>query len=297
MRISLCLFATLCLMMQSATSEAQPDQNQSVCRSLDPRNGLTGFVVSVSQDKVIQSESYAQKVAGNSFVVCIPIASGHDTSVGAVNIRIQVYRPSEPVDYVKFEGDSQAYRGRIQALQRRSGQKYPTISIQRYQNYHGCGDLTSTDNDLDRYFHTQDELGRRTNATVEQRQRFLFLYDISPSCGWGSPVVAYGEGIGELLIPSIQAGNFGIASRHSGLAQIRFPAQCRPDKLRHLECDTHPPPDRRMSAISSEPCVRGGFDFAGDRVRVRKSDQGLNGRCRRCPPSWSFRCVAMAISA
>jgi len=223
MRTRLYVLAAFCLIAQPVASGAQPDQNESICRSRDPHDGRTGFVVSIDDDKVVGYESYPATAASSSFIICIPIASGNVSSVGAVNIRIQVYRPPPPTaDYVKFEGDSPAYRDYIGAWQRRTGQKYSTVNIQRYQDYHGCGDLTSPDKELDRFFHTRDEIGRWTNATAEQRQKFLFLYDVSPSCGLRGPLVAYVAGLAGLVAPPLSADNFNIASRHSILRKYNF---------------------------------------------------------------------------
>jgi hypothetical protein len=103
-----------------------------------------------------------------------------------------------PSAATEYDGPSQ-YSAQVRQF-RTNSRSYPTINIDTYQKYHGCNNpnkpdyIKYGDYNLNSNFHVMVG-NQRTDATPQQRVKFLFTRDAPPSCGFGG---ALGQFVSQL---------------------------------------------------------------------------------------------------
>jgi hypothetical protein len=165
----------------------------SCAQYMPPFSGPVGFII--LEDNQAQITAYEapqllgvkSKVSG--FQVCIPVDLTRYPRIGAINIKFQIYNSAHvdaPSAAAEYDGPNQ-YSSQVRQF-RTTSPSYPTINIDTYQKYHGCNDLNKPDYikyrdyNLSSNFHVAVG-NQRTDATPQQRAKFLFTRDVPPSCG------------------------------------------------------------------------------------------------------------------
>jgi hypothetical protein len=161
-------------------------------------SGSIGFVILRDSNALIRAdevpESLGARTKASSFVACVAVDLTRQPRVGAINVRLQVYNSGatdSPSAAVEYDGPRQ-YSSQVRQFGA-TPSSYATVNIDAYQKYHGCNDpknpsyIKYTNYDLSANFHVSVD-SQRTDATPQQRLKFLFSRDVPPSCGFGGAV-------------------------------------------------------------------------------------------------------------
>lgn len=157
-------------------------------------SGSAGFVVLSDSGAVMPASEAPQSLSPDApvsgFIACVPIDLAKQPRVGAVNFKIQIYsvRAVEAANQsLDYDGPHQ-YSAQVRQF-RTVARTYPQTSIDTYQRYHGCNDpnhpgyIRYDDYGLSTNFHTT-VANQRTDATPQQRTKFVFSRDVPPNCGF-----------------------------------------------------------------------------------------------------------------
>jgi hypothetical protein len=193
--------ATAIACLSFSQTMAQGDQTSAgQCRALQDKTGnRLAFVTYSGATTPVSTNEYDPTVLtapAVKFHICVPVNPQDRGTLGAVNIKIQVYSTdaasgSSGVRIVEYENNTERYGASLAKYRAKHGTTtYPTIDIADYQNYHGCS--RARPNPIDSSFHFQ-LMDRRTDDDPF-RAKFVFRGDFLPTCDMPQLIAEFIEG-------------------------------------------------------------------------------------------------------